>query len=100
MAAFNLVNLSGLLLSLQGRPHRGLWPLFRSWLRPHRGISQGKLPDHLGFFQFMHNARRPPTRQSSARRPSHSSGGMTSAYHSGSGQERPTNVDDGRAAVL
>jgi hypothetical protein len=30
----------------------------RSWLRPHRGISQGKLPLYLGFFQFVHNARR------------------------------------------
>ena len=36
----------------------GLWSLLRSWLRPHRGISQGKLPDYLGFFQFVHNARR------------------------------------------
>ncbi|MBV9682513.1 MAG: hypothetical protein JO046_12025, partial [Solirubrobacterales bacterium] len=27
-------------------------------LRPHRGISQDKLPDYLGFFQFVHNARR------------------------------------------
>jgi transposase len=24
----------------------------------HRGISQEKLPDYLGFFQFVHNARR------------------------------------------
>ena len=36
----------------------GLWSLLRSWLRPHRGISQEKLPDYLGFFQFVHNARR------------------------------------------
>jgi len=36
----------------------GFWSLLRSWLRPHRGISQDKLPDHLGFFQFVHNARR------------------------------------------
>ena len=34
------------------------WSLLRSWLRPHRGISQDKLPDYLGFFQFVHNARR------------------------------------------
>jgi len=27
-------------------------------LRPYRGISQDKLPDYLGFFQFVHNARR------------------------------------------
>ena len=28
----------------------GLWSLLRSWLRPHRGISQEKLPLYLGFF--------------------------------------------------
>jgi transposase len=33
------------------------WSLLRSWLRPHRGISQAKLPDYFGFFQFVHNAR-------------------------------------------
>jgi transposase len=27
------------------------------WLRPHRGISQDKLPLYLSFFQFVHNAR-------------------------------------------
>jgi transposase-like protein len=31
--------------------------LLRSWLRPHWGISQEKLPLYLGFFQFVHNAR-------------------------------------------
>jgi len=36
----------------------GCWSLLRSWLRPHRGISQEKLPLYLGFFQFVHNARR------------------------------------------
>ena len=36
----------------------GVWSLLRSWLRPHRGISQEKRPLYLGFFQFMHNARR------------------------------------------
>jgi transposase len=36
----------------------GFWSLLRSWLRPHRGISQEKLPACLGFFQFVHNARR------------------------------------------
>ncbi len=35
-----------------------IWSLLRSWLRPHRGISQEKLPLYLGFFQFVHNARR------------------------------------------
>jgi transposase-like protein len=34
------------------------WSLLRSWLRPHRSISQDKLPLYLGFFQFVHNARR------------------------------------------
>jgi transposase len=36
----------------------GFWSLLRSWLRPHRGISQEKLPAYLGFFQFVHNVRR------------------------------------------
>src|SRR3954468_8131429 len=36
----------------------GFWSLLRSWLRPHRGISQDKLPSYLGFFQVVHNARR------------------------------------------
>ena len=36
----------------------GFWSLLRSWLRPHRGISQEKLPAYLGFFQFIHNTRR------------------------------------------
>jgi len=36
----------------------GFWSLLRSWLRPHRGISQEKLPVYLGFFQFTHNARK------------------------------------------
>ena len=35
----------------------GFWSLLRSWLRPHRGISQDKLPLYLAFFQFVHNAR-------------------------------------------
>ena len=34
------------------------WSLLRSWLRPHRGISQDKLPLYLGFFQVVHNVRR------------------------------------------
>jgi transposase-like protein len=36
----------------------GFWSLLRSWLRPHRGISQEKLPRYLGFFEFVHNARK------------------------------------------
>jgi transposase-like protein len=33
----------------------GFWSLLRSWLRPHRGISQEKLPLYLAFFEFVHN---------------------------------------------
>ncbi len=36
----------------------GFRSLLRSWLRPHRGISQEKLPLYLGFFEFVHNVRR------------------------------------------
>jgi len=36
----------------------GFWSLLRSWLRPHRGISQDKLPLYLGFFEFVYNAKR------------------------------------------
>jgi transposase-like protein len=36
----------------------GFWSLLRSWLRPHRGISQEHLPCYLGFFEFVHNVRR------------------------------------------
>jgi transposase len=36
----------------------GFWSLLRSWLRPHRGISQEKLPLYLGFFVFVHNVRK------------------------------------------
>ena len=35
----------------------GFWSLLRSWLRPHRGVSQEKLPLYLGFFEFIHNVR-------------------------------------------
>ena len=35
----------------------GFWSLLRSWLRPHRGISQELLPIYLGFFEFVHNIR-------------------------------------------
>ena len=34
----------------------GFWSLLRSWLCPHRGISQEKLPLYPGFFQFVRNA--------------------------------------------
>jgi transposase-like protein len=36
----------------------GFWSLLSSWLRPHRGLSQEKLPLYLGFFEFVHNVRR------------------------------------------
>ena len=36
----------------------GFWSLRRSWPRPHRGISQERLPLYLGFFEFVHNVRR------------------------------------------
>ena len=36
----------------------GSWSLLRSWLRPHRGISQERLPLYLGFFELVHNVRR------------------------------------------
>ena len=36
----------------------GFWSLLRSWLRPHRGISQDHLPLYLGFFECVHNVRR------------------------------------------
>ena len=36
----------------------GFWSLLRSWLRPHRGISQEKLPLYLAFFETVHNIRR------------------------------------------
>jgi transposase-like protein len=36
----------------------GFWSLWRSWLRPHRGVSQEKLPLYLGSFEFVHNVRR------------------------------------------
>lgn len=35
----------------------GFWSLLRSWLRPHRGISQENLPLYLSFFEFIHNTR-------------------------------------------
>lgn len=36
----------------------GIWSVLRSWLRPHRGISQDKLPIYLGFFEFVFNTKR------------------------------------------
>ena len=39
-------------------PMAGFWALLRSWLRPHRGISQEKLPLYLRCFEFVHHVRR------------------------------------------
>ena len=36
----------------------GVWSLLRPWLRPHRGISQEKLPCYLALFECVHNIRR------------------------------------------
>lgn len=36
----------------------GFWSLLGCWLRPHRGISQEKLPVYLAFFEFIHNTRK------------------------------------------
>lgn len=36
----------------------GFWSLLRSWLRPHRGISQDHLPRYVGCFEFVHHVRR------------------------------------------
>lgn len=35
----------------------GVWSLLRSWLRPHRGVSQENLPLYLAFFELTHNLR-------------------------------------------
>jgi transposase-like protein len=36
----------------------GFCSLLRSWLRPHRGISQERLPRYLGFVEFVQNVRK------------------------------------------
>jgi len=36
----------------------GGWSLLRPWLRPHRGISQEKLPCYLCVYEIVHNARK------------------------------------------
>lgn len=36
----------------------GAWSLLRSWLRPHRGISQEKLPQYIAFLEFVYNVKR------------------------------------------
>ena len=42
-------------MSIQSKDERSL---LRSWLPPHRGISQEKLPLYLGFFEFVHNTKK------------------------------------------
>jgi transposase-like protein len=65
----------------------GTWSLLRSWLRPHRGISQAcgtaALPRLLRV-----RAQRPPPRQSPPRRPRRSPGGVACRHPPGS-QEEP-----------
>ena len=36
----------------------GFWSLLRSWLRPHRGLSQERRPLYLGFFELVHNMKK------------------------------------------
>ena len=36
----------------------GVWSLLRSWLRPHRGLSQEKLPFYVGFFEWIYNLKK------------------------------------------
>lgn len=36
----------------------GFWSLWRSWLRPHRGISQEKLPLDRGCFELVYNMKK------------------------------------------
>jgi transposase len=36
----------------------GPWSLLRSWLRPHRGVSQEKIPFYLAFFEFVYNSKK------------------------------------------
>lgn len=44
--------------TMEGFSMEGFWSLLRPWLRPHRGISQERLPYYLGFFEFLHNIRK------------------------------------------
>ncbi len=53
----------------------GCWSLLRSWLRPHRGISQEKQPLYPGLVPV--RAQRPPPRQRLAQTPVGTSGGLT-----------------------
>jgi transposase-like protein len=46
------------LCAVHGHTMAGFWSLLRSWLRPHRGISQENLPLSLGCFECVHNVRK------------------------------------------
>jgi transposase len=46
------------LCEVQVHTMAGVWSLWRSWLRPQRGISPENLPLYLGFFAFVHNLRK------------------------------------------
>jgi transposase-like protein len=46
------------LCEVHGNTMEGFWSLLRSWRRPHRGMSQEKLPLYLGFFEFVRNVRK------------------------------------------
>jgi transposase len=66
----------------------GFWSLLRSWLRPHRSISQDKLPLYLGFFQVVHGrSQRAPAWESPAQRPYRRPGCVRQPHHPGSRQE-------------
>jgi hypothetical protein len=43
---------------VHGNTIEGSWSLLRSWLRPHRGVSQENLPCYQGFLKFIQNVRR------------------------------------------
>jgi transposase len=45
------------LCEVHGKTLEGFWALLRSGRRPHRGMSQEKLPLSLGFFACVHNVR-------------------------------------------
>ena len=36
----------------------GVWSLLRARLRPHRGVSQEKLPFYVGYFEWIYNLKR------------------------------------------
>jgi len=46
------------LCKVHGHTKEGFWSLLRSWLHPHRGLSQEQLSLYLGCFAFVHNVRK------------------------------------------